>query len=331
MENVNDNENGKEKKSTLSIVFKIGMVILFLTGVGLLLYPAAGNVISCVKQEITIAEYERQVAKMSEKEISDQKQLAASYNKLLNQVKVKDPFGEDGTVYNKPTTREEQLDRYYKALSIGDHRMLGYIKIPKISLSVPIYHDATEFQLQRGIGHLRGTALPVGGKGTHCVLSGHTGIPGNMLFTDINKLELGDKFYLHVLDEVLAYQIDSINVVEPDHTEGLSVDPQKDYCTLVTCTPYGINSHRLLVRGIRSTYTPGEDGDGSGAGNKGGGANSEGSGNKNIWDFIVSSGILWMLIPLFILLLIVLAVVIARKMLRKKSLEEGGKETDEQG
>ncbi|MGN0456932.1 MAG: class C sortase [Acutalibacteraceae bacterium] len=251
----------KEKKKTKlhGIIFNIIIIAVFLTGIALLIYPSLGNMISCVQQKQVVDEYEKQVAKMLKKDLTLQKQLALDYNKSLDKITLQDPFSEETKPTEAETEAEQTLDEYFKALSINNENMMGYIKIPKISISIPIYHDATEAQLQKGIGHLRGTSLPIGGIGTHCVLSGHTGVPGNMLFTDLDKLEKGDKFYLHILDETLAYEVDDIKVVEPDDTSQIQIDPKKDYCTLLTCTPYGINSHRLLVRGERTTYTRGED------------------------------------------------------------------------
>ena len=208
--------------------------------------------------------------------------------------------------------------------------MMGYIKIPAITLTCPIYHDATEVQLQKGIGHLKGTSLPIGGLGTHCVLTGHTGIPGNMLFTDLDKLVLGDRFYLHVLDEVLAYEIDQIKVVEPSDVSDLQIDREQDYCTLITCTPYGINSHRLLVRGHRVEYTPGEDDYESGTitttdaeGNTITKRVDGGSDAVSVLGlFTVPRWVLWLMIPIAALLIILLIVIIVRKSLRRKRKSE---------
>lgn len=247
----------KKRSKAGNVAFKLIILLVFLAGVGLLIYPSLGNIISCTQQQQVIDEYEKQVAEMRQNDVEYQKELAIDYNRMLSTITLQDPFmQEDAT---EPATEQQSLDDYYEMLRIGSENMMGYIKIPKISISIPIYHDATEVQLQKGIGHLKGTSLPIGGESTHCVLSGHTGVPGNMLFTDLDKMEIGDKFYLHVLDEVLAYRVDQIMVVDPDDTSQIQIVPGQDYCTLLTCTPYGINSHRLLVRGVRTTYTPGED------------------------------------------------------------------------
>lgn len=244
----------RKKHSKIPIIISI---ILILSGILVLLYPSVGNVISYFQQRGIVDEYERTIAEMTKSDNSAQKKIAAQYNDSLGQIAVQDPFSTERKI--ESVDPKQDSDDYYTALNIGQQNIMGYIKIPKISISIPIYHDATEVQLQKGICHLKGTSLPIGGLGTHCVLTGHTGVPGNMLFTDIDKLEIGDRFYLHILDDVLAYEIDQIKVVEPSDTRELRIDRQQDYCTLVTCTPYGINSHRLLVRGVRTQYTQGED------------------------------------------------------------------------
>lgn len=146
---------------------------------------------------------------------------------------------------------KEEKEFYNSVLSVDDNGMMGYITIPELRLKLAIYHGVDESVLQVGIGHIEGSSLPVGGESTHCVLSGHRGLPSAKLFTDIDKLELGDVFMLHVYDEVLTYEVDQILIVEPEDYSALAIEEGKDYCTLVTCTPYGINTHRLLVRGHR--------------------------------------------------------------------------------
>lgn len=263
LEKNDGNKKVKKKRGRLgNILFYTVLVIVFLIGVGLLLYPSLGNVISCVQQHDVVDEYERQVALLLKKDIEIRKELAVDYNKSLKKITLTDPFSkEEQETETLSENENKSLEEYFEALSIGGENIMGYIKIPKISITIPIYHNATEVQLQKGIGHLTGTSLPIGGESTHCVLSGHTGVPGNMLFTDLDKLEVGDKFYIHVLDEVVAYEVDQIEVVEPDDTSKIQIEQGKDLCTLLTCTPYGVNSHRLLVRGQRTTYTPGEDDD----------------------------------------------------------------------
>lgn len=316
-------ESEKKKKSKLSgIIFNAVIFLIFLVGVALLVYPSLGNLISCVQQQQVVDEYQKQVAKMLKSDVAMQKQLAVDYNSSLERITLQDPFSEETKPTEAETEPTQTLDEYYRALSINNENMMGYIKIPKISISIPIYHDATEVQLQKGIGHLRGTSLPIGGDSTHCVLSGHTGVPGNMLFTDLDKLEIGDKFYLHVLDEVLAYKVESINVIEPDDTSRIQIEPGKDYCTLLTCTPYGINSHRLLVRGERAAYTPGEDDDDVDVIEV---TNAEGEVVETklypkdyfeIFGIRVSQWIVYVLIPALFLLIMLIVVILVRKKLK---------------
>lgn len=321
-------KKSKTKKRKRSPAKTIIGLILLIVGLAVLFYPAMGNVISYFQQMSVVAEYEQQVAAMQKQEVEEIKEFAIEYNKSLGQLTLQDPFTEETEPTEEAT--EQSIDDYYKALSINNDQMMGYIKIPAITLTCPIYHDATEVQLQKGIGHLKGTSLPIGGLGTHCVLTGHTGIPGNMLFTDLDKLVLGDRFYLHVLDEVLAYEIDQIKVVEPSDVSDLQIDREQDYCTLITCTPYGINSHRLLVRGHRVEYTPGEDDYESGTITT---TDAEGNtitkrvdGGSDavsvLWLFTVPRWVLWLMIPIAALLIILLIVIIVRKSLRRKRKSE---------
>lgn len=323
-------ESEKKKKLKLSgIIFNAVIFLVFLVGVALLVYPSLGNMISCVQQQQVVDEYQKQVAKMLKSDVAMQKQLAVDYNNALEQITLQDPFSEETKPTEAETEPAQTIDEYYRALSINNENMMGYIKIPKISISIPIYHDATEVQLQKGIGHLKGTSLPIGGAGTHCVLSGHTGVPGNMLFTDLDKLEIGDKFYLHVLDEVLAYRVDSIKVIEPDDTSQIQIVPGKDFCTLLTCTPYGINSHRLLVRGERTTYTPGEDDDDVDVIEV---TNAEGEVVETklypkdyfeIFGIRVSQWVVYILIPaLFLLIMLIVVIVVRKKLKHTKEKQE---------
>ena len=170
------------------------------------------------------------------------KRAARKYNEQLQSAIVQDENGEG-----------DQAGESYVDLS-GVGESIGYITIPKIDLELPIYEGSSADVLQKGIGHMEQSSYPIGGEGTHSVLTGHRGLPDAELFTHLDKMEIGDRFYLHVLDEILAYRVDQIKVVEPNETGDLDIIPGKDYCTLVTCTPYSINTHRLLVRGIRTEY-----------------------------------------------------------------------------
>ncbi len=330
----------KKRKKRRSKKIKTTIAIIFLiAGCAVLFYPSIGNVITYFQQMNVVADYEKQVQAMRESEIRRQKELAIKYNENIGQITFKDPFEPASEPTDPPKTEDEELDEYYTALSINDEHMMGYIKIPQIHVTCPIYHGATELQLQKGVGHLQGTALPIGGVGTHCVLTGHTGVPGNMLFTDLDKLKIGDKFYLHVLDEVLAYRIDEINVVLPSDASKLKTEPGLDLCTLVTCTPYGINTHRLLVRGVRTEYIDGEDDYESGSI-----LTTDAYGNiiekpldgrddtVYVFGIPIQKWVLWILIPVAALILILLAVAIIRLILRKRrEKEEKGEENDGKG
>ena len=166
---------------------------------------------------------------------------------------------EEAEQYNKDLSEKtdryfqskEEDERYQKTLNINGHGIMGYLEIPSINCSLTIYHSTNEEVLQIAVGHIEGTSLPVGGKGTHCALSGHRGLPSAKLLSDLDKVEEGDLFMIRVLDECLTYEVDQIRIVEPNDLSELQIDPEQDYCTLITCTPYGVNSHRLLVRGHR--------------------------------------------------------------------------------
>lgn len=213
--------------------------MILLAGVSLLLYPSASNYWNSWHQTKAITTYAEEVAKLDKKTYKELWDAATAYNASLL-----------GKKYTYPLT-EEQEDEYEQLLNVSGLGIMGYIEIPSIDCSLPIYHGTEESVLQVAVGHLEWTSLPVGGESTHCVLSGHRGLPSAKLFTDLDKLVEGDIFMLRVLDEVLTYEVDQILIVEPQETGALQIEEGKDYCTLVTCTPYGINSHRLLVRGHR--------------------------------------------------------------------------------
>ena len=222
--------------------------LLFLAGLAVLLYPSFSDLWNQRRQESMIGTYVETVAQLTKEDHSALRQAAQEYN-----------AGLDGTFHDAfIADRIGQDDPYWSLLDPAGSGVMGYIEIPKISVRLPVYHGAGEDALQRGIGHLAGTSLPVGGAGTHCVLSGHRGLPTALLFTDLDRLISGDRFYLHVLDETLAYEVDRIAVVEPTEVSDLLPESGADYVTLVTCTPYGVNTHRLLVRGHRVPYVPEE-------------------------------------------------------------------------
>lgn len=216
-------------------------VIIFLTGLGILLYPFISNMINQQNATQVIDDYEDEIQNMDKEDIDVIKEAAKKYNEQLSNAISVD---EDVSSYSDITALDQ---------------VIGYIVIPKIDVNLPIFSGTSEEVLAKGIGHMTQTSYPLGGASTHCVLTGHRGLPSATLFTDLDKLDIGDVFYLHVLDEILAYQIDKVKVVEPDDSSFLEIEEGKDYCTLVTCTPYGINSHRLLVRGTRVEYVEGAE------------------------------------------------------------------------
>lgn len=232
----------KRKGSTLLVI------ILFILGLGLLLYPYISNEWNTYRQSQLISTYENVVAeKEDEIDYTKEWERAHAYNKALLPSILPDSFA-------IAAANEEPDKEYMACLNIAEDGMMGMIEIPKINIKIPIYHTTSEEILQKAAGHLEGSSLPVGGMDTHAVISAHRGLPSAALFTDLDRLEEGDHFLLHVLDETLCYEVDQISVVEPEDTEALSVEPGRDLVTLLTCTPYGVNSHRLLVRGFQVPY-----------------------------------------------------------------------------
>ena len=223
------------------------MAIIFLTGLSLLLYPTVSNFWNSKHQTQVVAEYSDRIEKMGTREKKQALEQAEKYNQTL----VSDA---------KRFTPSEEQEALYKSLLNADGTgMMGYITIPEIKCKLAIYHTVDDSVLQVGIGHLEGSSLPVGGTGTHCVLSGHRGLTSAKLFTDLDKLQKGDIFLLHIYDQVFTYEIDQIRIVEPGDYGPLEIEEDKDLCTLLTCTPYGINTQRLLVRGKRIANRGGDD------------------------------------------------------------------------
>ncbi|MCD7746317.1 MAG: class C sortase [Lachnospiraceae bacterium] len=237
---------GKMERKGLKILVAAMFIMI---GGGLMLYPFAANYVFEHRQESVIRTYEDAVSKTGEQEIAEMFAKAEEYNESLlrGNVQLRDPFTEDAGGYGR--------EDYFSMLDVDGTGIMGYVSIPGIDVFLPVYHGTSEKVLENGIGHLEGTSLPVGGSGTHSVLTGHTGLSDAKLFTDLTLLEEGDFFFVTVLGEKLAYVIDQIMVVEPSDTAALGIEEGEDYCTLLTCTPYGINSHRLLVRGKRTGYT----------------------------------------------------------------------------
>ena len=215
------------------------LILILLIGLSLMLYPSFADWWNSFHSSRAIASYEEQVANIDDAQYEELWDAARDYNQSL---------------LHRPNDfilSDEQQEIYKSLLDIGGNGIMGYIEIPVIDVMLPIYHGTKESVLQIAVGHLDWTSLPVGGAGSHCVLSGHRGLPSARLFTDLDKLKVGDVFMLHVLNEILTYEIDQILIVEPQDTDPLLIEPGKDLCTMITCTPYGINSHRMLVRGHR--------------------------------------------------------------------------------
>ena len=215
------------------------LVLILLAGLSLLLYPSASDYWNSIHQTRAIATYAEDVANLNQNQYDEIWAAAESYNAALTDRN------------NAFLLSDAQKAEYEQLLDVSGLGVMGYIEIPSIDCSLPIYHGTEESVLQIAVGHLEWSSLPVGGESTHCVLSGHRGLPSAKLFTRLDKLQTGDIFMLRVLEEVLTYEVDQILIVEPQDTDALRIEEGKDYCTLVTCTPYGINTHRLLVRGHR--------------------------------------------------------------------------------
>ena len=225
------------KRKITNIILVLGLII----GICLLLYPSVADYVNTYQLRKSIQAYEEVTQNMTEDQYAEQFEAAHAFNEKLS--------GIDEVLYHP-----DLIDGYEQVLDTTGTGIMGYISIERIGENLPIYHSVEENVLQIAVGHLPGTSLPVGGEGTHCVLSGHRGLPSAKLFTNLDKMELGDVFYITVLNQVFAYQVDQIKVVLPTQSDDLQLIPGEDHVTLLTCTPYGVNSHRLLVRGIRVEY-----------------------------------------------------------------------------
>ena len=220
---------------------------LLLIAVGVILYPLISSYVNEKNQAIIRSEYMEEVQAADDSALREAWAAAERYNATRKPIR-----------YSSAAVSEAE-ESYQDLLNIKCNGVMGYVEIPKINVYLPIYHGTEGATLERGVGHLLGSSLPVGGEGTHCVLTGHTGMSNQRLFTDLEQISEGDVFYLHVLDQVLAYQVDAINTVAPYETSLLCEVEGRDLCTLITCTPYGVNSHRLLVRGARIPYEAAEE------------------------------------------------------------------------
>ena len=224
------------------------IAIILLLGTSILAYPTISDYLSQKNGSYAIQDYEASIAEMNDAELEDAWDKAIKYNQSLAGQPVHDPFVEGSGM--------AMQDNYNEVLTLNE--TMGYIEIPRISVKLPVYHGTSNEVLQNSVGHLEGSSMPIGGTGAHSVLTGHTGLSHAKIFTDLIELEEGDLFYVHVLDRTLAYKVDQIKVIEPDTTVDLLRVKGEDYCTLLTCTPYAINSHRLLVRGAITEYIPEE-------------------------------------------------------------------------
>lgn len=229
----------KEKKKKSGRLTNVILVLILLAGIGIFFYPSFSDWYNSLHQSYAITDYDEAVQNNTKEQNEAMLKAAEEYNAELAQT---------GNTFSLD---DAQKERYNSLLDVTGTGIMGYINIDKVKIHLPIYHDTTEGVLQIAVGHLAGTSLPVGGKNTHAVLTGHTGLPSSRLFTDIDRLKKGDTFQIVVLDRTLTYKVNDIRTVLPDELNSLQIEEGKDLVTLVTCTPYGINTHRLLVTGTR--------------------------------------------------------------------------------
>lgn len=227
----------------------LGIILIFLTGLLVLLYPTISNLWNQLRTEHLVSSYQNESDSLTQEQMDAEFQVAREYNESHDTNTIIDVFDKDSPAG----------EAYRQILDPMGNGVMGYIEIPRISQRLVIYHGTGKTALEKGCGHIAGTSFPVGGESTHAVLAAHRGLPSAKLFTDLDKLIEGDRFYLFILDKTLAYEVDQIKVVEPDCLEDLQIVEGQDYVTLFTCTPYSVNTHRLLVRGHRVPYDPGEN------------------------------------------------------------------------
>lgn len=237
-------EKGKKKKKRVSFSTII-LVVILLVGIGILLYPSVSDWWNSMHATRAIAGYVTAVEDLSAQEREEMLGLAKAYNQRLA----------NGVDFN---LTDEEYEEYESLLNIGGTGIMGYVQISAIGVNLPIYHSVDEAVLQIAVGHIPGSSLPVGGERTHCILSGHRGLPSAKLFSDLDQMVEGDIFTLNVMGQTTTYMVDQIRIVLPEETKELAIQPGRDYCTLVTCTPYGVNTHRMLVRGKRIENIAGE-------------------------------------------------------------------------
>lgn len=235
----------KKKSKASGIIYTIVMIVILLGGLGVLLYPTFSNWWNERRNTQLANDYEQYIAEIPEKDLREYWQVAQEYNAQHTTNVFVDVFDREEYIMTHP---------YDTLLNIGEDGIMGTVEIPKIGQKLAIYHGTGAWVLERGAGHVEGTSLPVGGTSTHCAISAHRGLPSAKFFTDLDQMVEGDEFYLHILDDTLAYKIDQIKLVEPHQTEDIQIVEGQDYCTLITCHPYGVNSHRMLVRGVRTEF-----------------------------------------------------------------------------
>ena len=243
-----NNINKKVSNTRSNIILIVVSIIMFLLGSLIFFYPTISNYIANKEFQGAIKTYNKSVKKISEEDLTEELNKAIKYNNELNGTEIHDPF-EPGSGYIVP-------DNYKDVLNVSGDGIMGYIQIPKISLKLPIYHTSSEKVLEKGIGHLETTALPIGGVGNNPILTGHRGLPQAELFTRLDEVKKGNIIYIHVLNKHLSYEVDSIKVIKPDDVGTLKAIKGRDMITLITCTPYGINTHRLIIQGKRVPYVP---------------------------------------------------------------------------
>lgn len=236
-----------KKKRMSRLTYNLMITVVFLLGLLVLLYPTLSNAYNDLRNKSLIVNYENEVNSMNEIDYTKMLEDARQYNEQHTFNTFSDAFEGEEYILSHP---------YDTLLNPGGNNIMGHIEIPKINVKLAIGHGTGSEILEKGVGHVEGTSLPIGGKSTHSVLAGHRGLPNAKIFTDLDEVSEGDKFFIYVLNETLAYQIDQIKVVEPNQIEDLEIVENQDYVTLLTCTPYGVNSHRLLVRGHRIEYVP---------------------------------------------------------------------------
>ena len=234
------------KRSTIIIL----AVVLFVAALGLTFYPIISNYVNTLYASEIHTAYEEVIAQTDNSALLEAKELAVAYNESITPGAAQD-------TYSQESLKEASVD-YESQLNIAGDGIMGYVHVPKIGVNLPIYHGTDSDSLERGIGHLLGSSLPIGGADTHSILTAHSGMASQKMFSDLPQLAVGDVFYLNVLGETLAYQVDQINTVLPHDTTYLGIEQDMDICTLVTCTPFGVNTHRLLVRGSRIPYEEAE-------------------------------------------------------------------------